>query len=108
MPAFIPLIAAVVAAGATVYATESSKGNKPRPAAPQGLGGSGGKAEMPDVFGRKQEGGALLGGGGQGKTSLSQSLGNEASTPSFGPGENSTQLEEFLRRQQIGSLLGMN
>jgi hypothetical protein len=108
MPAFVPLIAAVVAAGATVYTTESSKGNKPRPNAPQGLGGSKGPAEIPDVFGRKEKGGPLLGGGESDKPRLSQSLGNENPSPEFGPNQGSTQLDEFLRRQQISSLLGMS
>ncbi len=106
MPAFIPLIAAVIGAGATIYATEASRGKGAK--APAFGGSEKTKFEMPDVFGAKAGGASMLGGQGGQKpiASLSQSLaGGAASTPQFGQPAGPNFLENEAMRQQLKKLM---
>ncbi len=107
MPAFIPLIAAVIGAGATIYATEASRGKGAKAPAFGGSEKSKG-FEMPDVFGSKAGGSSMLGGQGGQKpiASLSQSLaGGTTPPPQFGQPAGPNFLENEAMREQLKKLM---
>jgi len=111
MPAFIPLIAAVIGAGATIYATEASRGKGAKaPAFGGGGAGAKGAVETPSLF-KTGEGSALLGGKqGAPVASLSQALATPGGTPpqqQFGPTSQSNFLDDEMRRQQLRKLAGL-
>jgi len=104
MPAFVPLIAAGVAAAATIYATEASRGKGAKAPAP-GFGGGGDKGGIvtPDVFGQKEKTTPLLGGQKQG---LAQALeGSTPQPPAYGPTIDPSFLEQEQQRAWLKNLM---
>lgn len=110
MAAWGAIIAACVGAAATIYSTEANRGKGPKaPAASPGSGRQ--KVETPNVFGGKEGGGNMLGGGeSKPVASLAGALNAgqqpQAQAPQqFGPQVNPNFLEDEQRKQWLSNLM---